>query len=143
MRTASKRWMTWRIAGLIKRRRLRKLLLPRARSPSSRTCWTACTMRKGNLLGHNHALQEAWQKIWTEAPFEPLAPDSMLEWLDARDSVLDTIERSREANNQIGALQKEVSDARAAVIAELVALGEEVEGLKDQSLRVVLEAGSA
>ena len=95
------------------------------------------------LCEDNQALQEAWQKIWTEAPFEPLAPDLMLEWLGARDSVLDTIERRREANNQIGAMQKEVSDARAAVIAELAALGEEVEGLKDQSLRVVLEAGSA
>ena len=81
-----------------------------------------------SLCEDNQTLQEAWQKIWTEAPFEPLAPDSMLEWLDARDSVLDTIERSREANNQIGALQKEVSDARAAVIAELVALGRGSQG---------------
>ena len=95
------------------------------------------------LREDSRALEEAWQQVWAEAPFEPLAPDLMLNWLDARDEVLDTIESSAAAARQITALKEEESDAKATIIAELTALDEEVEGLKGQPLSIVLEAGSA
>ena len=90
----------------------------------------------------NRALDKTWKKLWAEAPFEPFPPDSMLDWLAVRDDLLDTIEGSGTASSQIMALQEEASDARAKIIAELAALDGEVEGLKDQPLRVILEAGS-
>ena len=88
-------------------------------------------------------LEAQWQRLWTEAPFEPLAPEFMLEWLDARRTILDLVEKRNGAAARITALQKEEAKACASLTAELASLGENASTLEGKSLRVVLEAASA
>ncbi|EAR23126.1 ATP-binding protein [Nitrococcus mobilis] len=84
-----------------------------------------------------------WAELWSEAPLEPLAPDFMLSWLDARNEVFEIIGRRERAHSQVAALQKEEADTRAPILDELAALGADTEGLKDQPLRMLLEAAAA
>jgi uncharacterized protein YhaN len=84
-----------------------------------------------------------WQTLWTEAPFDPLPPEFMLEWLDSRTAILDLVEKGNAAAALITALQKEEADARTSLLAELTSLGEDATALEGQSLRFVLEAASA
>jgi len=84
-----------------------------------------------------------WQRLWAEVPFEPLAPEFMLAWLDARTAILDLIEKSNVAAARIIAFQKEEAGTRASLTAELASLGEDMTALEGQSFRVVLEAASA
>jgi len=87
--------------------------------------------------------EKQWQSLWAEAPFEPLAPEFMLEWLDAKAAILDLIEKSNAAATRMHVLQTEESEARASLTAELASLGEDTTALECQSLRVVLETASA
>ena len=91
----------------------------------------------------SRALDKVWNELWDKAPFKPLGPDFMLDWLEARAIVLDIIERREGTLNQITALLEEESNTRSTIIAELLELGEEVERLKEQPVRIVLEAGTA
>ena len=88
-------------------------------------------------------LELKWMELWEDAPFEPLAPDHMLSWLDARNGVLEMIDRRDRTRSEVAALQDEETDARTPMLVELAALNEEIEGLRDQPLRVVLEAAAA
>jgi uncharacterized protein YhaN len=88
-------------------------------------------------------LEAQWQRLWAEAPFEPLAPEFMLEWQDARTAILDLVEKSNVAAARIIALQKEEAEACASLTAELTSLGEDTSALEGKSLKVLLEAASA
>lgn len=88
-------------------------------------------------------LEVQWQDLWAEAPFDPLTPEFMLAWLDAKTAILDLIEKRNAAVAQITTLQDEESEARASLIRQLKSLGEDARPLEDQNLRVVLEVASA
>lgn len=87
-------------------------------------------------------LDSAWEKLWAEASFEPLAPDFMLGWLEARKELIDVIERQALAVSETATLKQQEADARSRIIAELLAVGENVECLERQPLRVVLEGAT-
>jgi len=88
-------------------------------------------------------IEAQWEGLWAEAPFEPLAPEFMLTWLDARTAILDLVEKRNVATGRIANLQDEEAEARASLIAELASLGEDTKALGGQGLRVVLEAATA
>jgi uncharacterized protein YhaN len=98
---------------------------------------------KGELERQKQELDSRWIALWNEASFDPLTPDHMLLWLDARSDVLEMIRRRDRARTDVAALQEEEADARSPIVNELATLGEDTEGLKDQSLRVVLETAAA
>ncbi len=89
------------------------------------------------------SLESAWKEMWVEAPFEPLAPDVMLEWLTLRNEIVEAIERREAADRQLEDLQKEESKTKTQILAEL----EEVTGKSGtydkQPLRILMEAATA
>ena len=91
------------------------------------------------LNGQLRTLDAEWREMWSEAPFEPLAPDEMLEWLTARKEALSAIERRAMAERRVAALRRQEAEARASVIEELTALGTSTDALAGQPLAVVLE----
>lgn len=84
-------------------------------------------------------LQNEWLAMWREAPIAPLEPDAMLEWLDARDEVLDSLEERAEAEIGLEASRTEENEAREGLIAELAKLGIDGVTLETVALPVVLE----
>lgn len=98
---------------------------------------------KKDLESQKRDLASKWMDLWSEASFEPLAPAHMLSWLDARNDVLEMIERRDRTRSQVAALLAEESDVRKPILDEMAALGDDTEGLKNQPLPVVLEAATA
>ena len=84
-------------------------------------------------------LDAEWREMWSEAPFGPLAPDEMLEWLTARKEALSAIERRATAERHIAALRRQEADARTSVLDEISALSTCTDALADQPLATVLE----
>ena len=84
-------------------------------------------------------LNAEWHTMWSDAPFEPLTPDAMLEWLTARKEAMNAIERRTTAERQVAALRRQEEDARASVLDELAALDISTGALAGQPLAVVLE----
>lgn len=94
------------------------------------------------LEQENQALATAWDAMWAQAPFPPLSPDAMLEWMGIRTEVLGLLERRAAAERELAALRQEASATRDRLLAELGRLGVEPAGLPDQPLRVVLQAAA-
>ena len=84
-------------------------------------------------------LDAAWRSMWSEAPFEPLAPDDMLEWLSIRKDAGSAKERRAKAERQVVALRRQEAESRAGVLDALAALGARTPALASQPLAVVLE----
>ena len=102
-----------------------------------------------SLRGEAEALDEKlrtldaeWHEMWSEAPFEPLPPDEMLEWLTARKEVLSAIERRATAERQVAALRRQEAEARANVLDEIAAPSTSRDALAGQPLAVVLEVAA-
>lgn len=95
------------------------------------------------IAEENRVLEASWQKMWDEAPFEPLDPDSMLEWLTTRNEILEAIERRAAADRHLAALRVEESEAKARILTELAVLTVYAGALDDQTLRVVIDAATA
>ncbi len=87
-------------------------------------------------------LDAEWREMWSEAPFEPLVPDEMLEWLTARKEALSAIERWATAERQVAVLRRQEAEARASVLDELAALSTSTDAFAGQSLAVVLEVSA-
>lgn len=95
---------------------------------------------KKSLAEEIQVLNDAWQEMWSDVPFEPLAPDFMLEWLTKRDKALSAADRRASAKRQVEDLRRQEVEARRVVLDELNSLGSRTEMLADQPLAVVLEA---
>ncbi len=95
------------------------------------------------LVEERRALESAWKQIWTEASFEPLGPDFMLEWLASRHEILENIRRREAAKRQLEALRDEESKATARILVELLAFTGKPGALEGQPLRIVIEAATA
>ena len=75
------------------------------------------------LAHEGERLDADWQTLWDKAPFEPLAPAAMLEWLEARAELLRAIEHRAEATGELEIHRKEEREAKAGLLAELLSLG--------------------
>ena len=91
------------------------------------------------LVEERRRLHAAWRSMWSEAPFEPLAPDDMLEWLSIRKEVGSAVERRAKAERQVAALRRHEAESRAGVLDALAALGTGTRAPTNQPLAVVLE----
>ena len=92
------------------------------------------------LVEERLGLDAAWRNMWPEAPFEPLAPDEMLEWLSIRKDAGSAVERRAKAERQVAGLRRQEAESRAGVLDALTALGAGAQSLASQPLAVVLEA---
>ena len=92
------------------------------------------------LVEERRRLDAAWRGMWSEAPFEPLASDEMLEWLSVRKEVGSAVERRAKAKRQVAALRRQGAESRAGVLDALAALGTCTPVPASQPLAVVLEA---
>ena len=84
-------------------------------------------------------LGSEWRALWAGAPFEPQAPDAMLEWLDKRRDLLEAMERQVEAESARALRSGEVRRAGDGLLAELAALAVDRAALENDPLPVVLE----
>jgi uncharacterized protein YhaN len=84
-------------------------------------------------------LAEAWEEMWSAAAIEPLDPDTMLEWLAARQEILEQLARQEAAERQLASIREEEGRAKERLLHELAALGISPEPLAPQPLRVVLQ----
>lgn len=91
------------------------------------------------LVEERRGLDTAWRDMWSEAPFEPLAPDDMLEWLSIRKDAGSAEERRAKAERQVAALRRREAESRAGILDALAALGAGTPAPADQPLAVVLE----
>lgn len=98
---------------------------------------------QGVLSEEVRALESAWKEMWGEALFEPLGPDSMLEWLTSRNEIFEAIGHREAADRQLEALREEESKTKARILAELTAVTAKPGALDDQPLRIVMEAATA
>ena len=95
------------------------------------------------LAEEGRTLETAWKGMWAGASFEPLAPDLMLEWLTARNEILEAVGRRETADRQLEALRDEESKSTARILAELAAVTAKPVALDGQPLRIVMEAATA
>ena len=84
-------------------------------------------------------LDADWRAQWAGAPFAPLSPDAMLEWLDTRDELLDAVERRAEATGVLKIQQREALEAREGLLAELSSLDIDAATLANDALSAILE----
>lgn len=108
----------------------------------------ALTRERERIEDEAAALDEAWRRLWAGAPFAPLAPDAMIEWLTARAEALALSERRAGAERRAAALRQAETQAKDELLAALAAVPASpgAEGgiglraaLKDQPLRVIVE----
>ena len=91
------------------------------------------------LAEQGKQLQTEWSTMWAEAPFDPLTAMSMLEWLEAREKVLEAVQEREDAAAALEALSKEEREAKQQVLNELAVLGVNVAVLENDSLNVIIE----
>lgn len=91
------------------------------------------------LVEEGDRLKADWAALWTGAPFEPEAPETMLEWLEDRDGALEAIEARVEADSALETVRGEEQAARQQLIGELAALGVDVGTLELDDLSIVVE----
>ena len=87
-------------------------------------------------------LDAEWCEMWSDASFDPLSPDEMLEWLATREKTLSAIKRRATAERKLAALRLQEAQAKTSVLDELVPLGNNTDDLVSQPLAVVLEAAA-
>ena len=93
--------------------------------------------RVGELKEEGRRLAGEWTAMWAAAPFEPLAADGMLAWVDARKEVVKAIEARQDAEADLERARGEENEAREALLCELALLGIDRAALQDDGLRLV------
>ena len=91
------------------------------------------------LIEEGERLRAEWTSMWAAAPFDPLTAEAMLEWLDAREEVLEAIEEREKAENTLETLRNEEREAREQMLSELDALGVDIAALGKDRLNVIIE----
>ena len=95
------------------------------------------------LKGEGEKLDQAWLVLWAEVPIEVLAPDVMLEWLEANEGVVTLIGRGRDVRRQLGDSRREEQEAIAQVRGALTKVGRDPEEIDASELRVLVERADA
>lgn len=93
------------------------------------------------LVEEGEALKAEWQSMWEAAPLEPLPAEAMLEWLTAREDLLEAIEDREQQKSDLDDIRSRVGEARNKLLDELTALGADAGDLKDESLSLMLQRG--
>ena len=94
---------------------------------------------EARLVEEGEHLNAEWATIWDSAPFDPLAAESMLVWLEARETMLEAVEERERAESALDALRSEEREAREQLLSELEALGVGTATLEVDSMNVILE----
>ena len=94
------------------------------------------------LVQEGEKLQAEWTTTWALAPFDPLAAESMLKWLESREEVLDAVQEREGEKSALEALRKEELEAKEQLLGELAALGFHVAALESDSLNVIIESAA-
>ncbi len=94
---------------------------------------------EAKLVEEGKQLQEEWEKMWGDVPFDPLPTESMLEWLKSREETLKVNQEREVCETVLTALQKEEREAREQLLSELSVLGVDVVALENDTLRVIIE----
>lgn len=84
-------------------------------------------------------LNADWHALWDQAPFNPLDPDAMLDWLKIRDELREAIRRQAEAESALEIQKREAREAKEVLLNELSSLGTDRATLEDETLPVILE----
>ena len=95
--------------------------------------------RQETLTQEGERLDVDWQALWDTAPFEPLVPDAMLEWLETRDELMEAIELRAEATGNLEVQRKEELEAKESLSEELSSLGTDRDTWENDTLPVILE----
>jgi uncharacterized protein YhaN len=98
--------------------------------------------RAARLKSEGEALAARWKSMWDDAPFEPLSPDSMLEWLKGRGALLDAIETRAVDSSESEKSDAQEQEAKESLLTETAALGIDRANLEEAHLRVILERAS-
>ena len=95
--------------------------------------------RQEGLTQEAERLAADWQALWDKAQLEPLDPDAMLEWLEARVALLEAMERRAEAEGKLATQREEEREVKESLLAELSSLGADRAVLENDTLSVILE----
>jgi hypothetical protein len=91
------------------------------------------------FIAEGEAFSKAWKDISAPTATTPLQPEVMLEWLTARLSLLEAIERGDTAERLLDSLRRGDAAARERLCTQLGALGANSASLTDLSLRALVE----
>ena len=91
------------------------------------------------LVEEGEQLKAEWSSMWDAAPFDPLVAEAMLEWLDAREEVLEAIDGRAEVEITLDTSRGEEHTAREQVLGELAAQGIDIAAMENDGLNVIIE----
>ncbi|PLX39560.1 MAG: DNA double-strand break repair Rad50 ATPase [Hyphomicrobiales bacterium] len=91
------------------------------------------------LVREGEQLKAEWSSMWETAPFDALAAEAMLEWLDAREEVLEAIDGRADAEITLDTCKGEERAGKEQILGELTALGVDVAALENDGLSVIIE----
>ncbi|MDE0011484.1 MAG: AAA family ATPase [Candidatus Poribacteria bacterium] len=94
---------------------------------------------EARLVEEGEQLEVKWTSMWAAAPFVPLAAEAMLEWLNTREKILESIEEREKTNNRLESLRDEERKAREELLGELAVLGIDIAPLAQDSLNMIIE----
>ena len=91
------------------------------------------------LTKERECLDADWKCLWAMSQLEPLNPDVMLEWLEARDDLLNAIEIRSKAEGVLEVEQRWERGAKEDLLAELSLIGADCGEFKSNSIALVVE----
>ena len=84
-------------------------------------------------------LDADWQDLWAQAPFKPLSPDAMLEWLEAHAELLKAIDQRTDVAGELEVQRRQESESKESLLAELSSLGKDRALFENERVPVILE----
>ena len=84
-------------------------------------------------------LDANWASLWEGAPFSPLDPDHMLDWLGVRDQLANETQTRIKLTQMLKLREKECESTKHSLLSEMRALGEETEPFEAKPIRVALQ----
>ena len=97
------------------------------------------TQLREHLVQEGERLHADWETLWSRAPFSPLLPDDMLEWLKTRNDLLEAVDDRAKAARTLEVHREEMREARAELLAEFSSLGADPGLLEQETLPMLLE----
>lgn len=95
--------------------------------------------KEQSLITQGEALARQWSEMWKAAPFQPLAADTMLVWLEDREEVLQAIEARETARLDWTSLNEQERNAKEVLLTELAAISFDIVALQNDDLPFVIE----
>ena len=95
--------------------------------------------KENRTIEENEQLEVEWKEMWNAAPFTVRSVAAMLEWLDARQKVLQASEERDEAKNNLQSAHSENDAAKQRILRDMDAIGVDITALENETLDVVIE----